>query len=212
MEKRAKCIIGLLYHQFYSLSFSKIHFPLKHHSPPYSRVWVCHLGSSFSLSLILHWICSVLCPQKDSEILVYFVCWSSLFPQATYPAPSSSPVKTSHFLQVYKGFFHSVLHPALHPPSPHMSLRHFCPDDFVVPFCRTFAYFHSFLPSTIRLWNSLQNSVKGSHSISYVHFYVACKLWFILFHFLLASAIYLWLKKIMRNMSKAFFKSSMILS
>ena len=100
--KRAKRIIGLLYRQFYPLSSSKtlLSLALHHHSPPYPRVRVCHLGPSFSLSLILHWICSVLRPQKDSEILVYFVCWSPLFPQATYPAASLSPVKTSHFLQV----------------------------------------------------------------------------------------------------------------
>ena len=80
------------------------------------------------------------------------------------------------FFKFNNGFLHSVLPPVLHPLSPPMSLRHFCPDDFVVPFCRTSAYFHSFLPSTIRLWNSLPTSVKGSHSISYFQFYVTCKL------------------------------------
>ena len=54
--KRAKRIFGLLYCWFYSLSSSKtlLSLALHHHSPPYPRVWVCHLGPSFSLSLILH--------------------------------------------------------------------------------------------------------------------------------------------------------------
>ena len=43
---------------------------------------------------------------------------------------------------------------------PPMSLRHFSPFDFSVPFCCTSTYYHSFLPSSIRLWNSLPSSVK----------------------------------------------------
>ena len=50
------------------------------------------------------------------------------------------------FFKFNNGFLHSVLPPVLHPLSPPMSLQHFCPDDFVVPFCRTSAYFHSSSP------------------------------------------------------------------
>ena len=91
------------------------------------------------------------------------------------------------FFKFNNGFLLSVLSRALHPLSPPMSLRHLCPDNFVV---HTSAKFHSFLPSTIRLQNFIATSVKGSHSISYFHFYVTCN-YDLSTHFSLASAIFM---------------------
>ena len=161
--KRAKRIIGLLYHQFYSLSFSKTLLSL------YSTIVhpILEYGSAI-------WDPPSVSLSSSIESVQYFALKMIQISWSTSYADLVSSLKL-HTLQhrhlqskllTFKfnnGFLHSVLHPALHPPSPPMSLRHFCPDDFVV---HTSAYFHSFLPSTVRLWNSLPTTVKGSHSIS----------------------------------------------
>ena len=176
--KRAKCIIGLLYRQFYSLSSSKtllsLYTTIVRPILEYGSVIWDPPSASFSSSIESVQYFTLKKIQK-SWSTSYADLLSSLKLHTLQHCRLQSKLLT--FFKFNNGFLHTVLPPALHPPSPPMSLQHFCPDDFVVPLCHTSAYFHSFLPSTIRLWNSLQLQLKAPmHSISYVHFYVTCKL------------------------------------
>lgn len=50
------------------------------------------------------------------------------------------------------------------------SIRSHSPNDYVIPLCRTSSYFNSFVPSSLRLWNSLPESIKSSSSLSFIKF------------------------------------------
>ena len=77
--------------------------------------------------------------------------------------------KTTHHL-------HHSTAPQCQHYSPARPLRYSSNLNFIVPFCRTSRYLHSFSPSTIRLWNNLPSTAKNSTSFSYFKFYLNCKL------------------------------------
>ena len=183
--KRAKRLVGLIYRQFYSLSSSQTLLSL------YTTI-VCPIleyGSAI-------WDPPSVSVSSSVESVQYFALkmvrksWSAPYADLLSSLNLSSlqhrrlQSKLLLFYKINNGFLHSTLPPPPRPRSPPMSLRHFSPFDFSVPFCRTSTYYHSFLPSSIRLWNSLPSSVKKSQSISYIQFFLSCKLWFICFLYL----------------------------
>ena len=173
--KRAKRLVGLIYRQFYSLSSSQTLLSL------YTTIVrpILEYGSAI-------WDPPSVSVSSSVESVQYFALkmvqksWSAPYADLLSSLNLSSlqhrclQSKLLLFYKINNGFLHSTLPPR--PRSPPMSLRHFSPFDFSVPFCRTSTYYHSFLPSSIRLWNSLPSSVKKSHSISYVQFFLSCKL------------------------------------
>ena len=173
--KRAKHLVGLIYRQFYSLSSSQTLLSL------YTTIVrpILEYGSAI-------WDPPSVSVSSSVESIQYFALkmvrksWSAPYANLLSSLNLSSlqhrclQSKLLLFYKINNGFLHSTLPPR--PRSPPMSLRHFSPFDFSVPFCCTSTYYHSFLPSSIQLWNSLPSSVKNSQSISYVQFFLSCKL------------------------------------
>ena len=177
MIKRAKHLISLIYRQFYSLSSSKtllslyttIVCPLLQCG---SSIWdPCSVSLSSLVESVQYFALKMILKFWSAP---YDILLSSLHLRSLEHRRQGSKILL--FFKINNGLLHSTLPLAQHPSLPPMSLRHFCPLNYISPFCRTATYFHSFLPSTIRLWNSLPTIVKQSRSISFIKFFLDCKL------------------------------------
>ena len=174
--KRAKRLIGLIYRQFYSLSspktllslYTTIVRPILEYESP---IWdPSSVSLSSSIDSVQYFALKMISKSWSTP---YSALLSSLNLSTLDHRRKRS--KLLFFYKINNGLTHSTLPLTPHPPSPPMSLRHFCPYNYTVPFCRTSCYCLSFLPSTIRLWNSLPSNIKQTTSISYLKFYLDCK-------------------------------------
>ena len=168
--KRAKRLVGLIYRQFYSLSSSQTLLSL------YITIVrpILEYGSAI-------WDPPSVSVSSSDESVLYFALkmvqksWSAPYANLLSFLNLSSlqhhrlQSKLVLFYKINNGFLHYVL-------VLHLCHSVTCPILISVSFCRTSTYYHSLLPSSIRLWNSLPSLVKKSQSISYVQFFLSCEL------------------------------------
>ena len=97
-------------------------------------------SSSYS-SLLLHFNCATLSSRRKNTKL--FILYK--------------------FLNGYVYFPSNIFH---FQPPPRMSIRSYHPYNLLIPFARTSALLHSFVPSSCSIWNSLPSYLKDCPSLS----------------------------------------------
>ena len=165
-HQKAKRLIGLVYRNFYLNSTSNTLLSL------YKSI----------IRPILEYGCTVWDPSSISasyslEAVQYFALkmiaksWSSSYSSllSSLKVQTLSQQRRKHkiilFFKISQDISHT-LSPPLKIATRTRPLRSQSKFDFKVPFCRTQTFYQSFFPTSIRLWNSLPNTVKSSHSIS----------------------------------------------
>ena len=176
ISKKAKHLLGLIYRQFYKNSstntlvslYLTIVCPVLEYGSP---IWDPPSSSlSSTLESVQHFALKLASKSwsqsYDSLLSSLNIC--SLNHRRT-KAKISLLYKITHHL-------HHSTAPQCQHYTPACSLHYSSNLNFIVPFCRTSCYLHSFFPSTIGLWNNLPSSAKKSTSFSYFKFYLNCKL------------------------------------
>ena len=82
----------------------------------------------------------------------------------------NSRSKVIHIFKLKQGYSFCSVPLSCKLTHPNCSIRSYSAHDIQIPFCRTASFFNSFLPSSLRLWNSLPISVKSSTSLSFIKF------------------------------------------
>ena len=172
-SKMAKCHLGLIYRQFYINSstntlYSPFTLPLLCPVLEYgSPIWDPPSSSlSSTLESVLHFALKLPCKLWSHDSLLSSLTICSLVHH--YPKPKLFLLyKTTHHL-------HHSTAPQCQHYTPAHPLRYSYHLNFIVPFCQTSHYLHSFFSSTIRLWISLPSSAKNPTFFSYFKFYLNC--------------------------------------
>ena len=165
---KSRKVLGVIFRHFYRFSSPKSLLCLYKslvipHLSYCSSVWSPPPSSGDARSLEnVQFFALKLCSKNWSS------SYSSLLSSTSLPTLSSRR-NNSKLILTYK-IINDILY---FPPSvlvlnslPSRFSRHFDPLNLIVPFSRSSASLHSFVPSASRLWNSLPHSTKSSPSIS----------------------------------------------
>ena len=168
--KKAKRLLGLIYRHFYkssSRTLLSLYVTLVRPILEYASViWDPSSPSvSSSLEAVQHFALKLASKSWSSSYssLLSFFNISSL-------SHRRARSKVIHIFKLKQGYSFCSVPLSCKLTHPNCSIRSYSAHDFQIPFCRTASFFNSFLPSSLRLWNSLPISVKSSTSLSFIKF------------------------------------------
>ena len=95
------------------------------------------------------------------SFLLYYLTFN--LPSLTSRRQKAKLIFLFKLLHHYIYFPSQISHPTLPPSYP---LRSFHASNLISPFIRKSSFYNSYLPSTIRLWNSLPPTLKETNSLS----------------------------------------------
>ena len=165
--RKSRKLIGLLFRHFYRYSSPAVLFKLyisliRPHLEYCSSLWDPSSSAAISSLENVQYFALKLCSKNwsssYSSLLLHFNC-----------ATLSSRRKNTKLFILYKFLNGYVYFPSniFHfQPPPRMSIRSYHPYNLLIPFARTSALLHSFVPSSCSIWNSLPSYLKDCPSLS----------------------------------------------
>ena len=166
---KSRKVLGTIFRHFYQFSSPKTLLCLYRalvlpHLSYCSSVWSPPVSSGDSRSLEkVQFFALKLCSKNWSSNYSYLLKSTNL-PTLSSRRTQAKLILTFKFLNDLHYFPPSIF--SFVNPSSRLS-RHFDPLNISVPFSRSSASFHSFVPSASRLWNSLPHSTKALSTLYY---------------------------------------------